>query len=182
MGNSRLAFRLCQQASCAVCQTGYQGHGAGVIAVIAQRGFNVVAPNTAFSRRSDIGSPFIYAHRVRFQHPYMAIDARALIPPAFISIRFHIDGQQVQAVVGIDHFGDIHGKRGISAEIPVHQMAIDPNLCVGDNAVKHQYDPAAPIRFIQTEDAAIPAVLPGDKAVRRGDGLVDGIIDGVIVR
>lgn len=148
----------------------------------------------AFQRHSDrhppapVDKPGIAVHPVgsnrdpgAARKPDMAIDARALVPPAFQRIGIDAHGYHVVLLAKAGEGGDIDVDGVVGGTVARNEAAVDPDLTGRGDAAELQFQPLAPVGFRQPERAAIPADPARTIALRHVGFAHEGLRGGPIV-
>ena len=102
-------------------------------------------------------------------HPHVAVDAAALVEPAFLEGGVGPYADEVVAAV-VHIFGDVVYLGGVAAGLGAHVEAVEPYLCVAEDAVEAEQDVPAEVFLADGEYLAVPAdagfgVLPAHRLV-----------------
>ncbi len=140
------------------------------IAVVADRGYDL---NRAVGLGADADAVLRNMNGVGAREPDVAIDAGALVEPAFTERGIYADQQGVGLAVGVDEIGEIDRKRRITAVVLLDDIAIEDDRRLAEDTVEFQSRALAIDGDIK--DLAIPADAGfGKIAAERLEAVVGG--------
>ena len=122
------------------------------------------------------------AHPVAHRQPVVAVQPRALIPPALHRLGIDADGQRVHLLAEPGIGGDVDQDRGIAAEAVRDEDTVEPDRRVGRRRAQLHLQIAAAPFARQLQRAAIPAD-PAPPISLRDIGLgIDHLLHRPVVR
>ena len=134
--------------------------------VAANRGLDRHAPQVALELfRVHVHAVAIQTDRLRDLEVDVAVDARALVPPALVLVGLDMHGQHVVCAV-LDHVGQIHLEGIVAAVVVQHAAAVEVDGRVDAHALEIDHDALVPFRRVQGEMAAVPGVFVPEIAQR----------------
>ena len=119
--------------------------------------------------------------RVRYVQPYIAVYARALVPPALVLAGIDVHRDNVFRAE-INHVGYVHLKRGIAALVGQHVAAVYIYAAMRGYALEVQPHARVIVKLRQCEVLAVPRVVVLEKAQRFVIVFVRALKYRVIVR
>ena len=102
------------------------------------------------------GAEGFYMNRGGSVQPYMAIDARTLVEPAFLERSVHAHTDEIRVTV-VQVFGDIERLRDVATLFTTQIKTVHPDAGVAEDAVELQLEVLAQVGFVDGEHLTIPA-------------------------
>ena len=163
-------------------ENGFDAHRRVLVIVVAQFGIDRHVPAFAAGQ---LGmheyAVSLHGDALGDLQPHVAVDARALVPPALVLLRAHIHRHDV-LLTEARHVCDVHLEGGIAAGVVLHPAAVDVYRAMHRHALEEQHDALALAGRVQREMLAIPRVVVLEIAQRVVVLLVRGLRNDVIVR
>ena len=131
--------------------------------------------------RSDERAPVPDVQRRGLRQPHVAVDARALVPPALDVGGVDAHRQHVLATV-VRHIADVEVEARVAAAVVADAMPVQPHFAAAEDAVELEPQLAAEVFGGEIEPLAVPGNAARAKAMADVPGRVIGLLDEPVVR
>ena len=112
----------------------------------------------------------------------VAINTRALIPPAFRFQALDVNGKDVRSAVEIRSVGDIEEGFRVRAEGSLHQRSVEIKFRVDGSALKADEQLLVRKRFVKQEGFSVPSVATVAVSVRKQIVFIKAALRVIVVR